>query len=68
MALVVLRFCVMHITPKSPLLKPKSVRLNVLQTDLHPQRKHAAKQRAPQKIKLATSSPRECRRFLAGRY
>jgi len=25
------------------------VRLNVLQTDLHPQRKHAAKQRAPQK-------------------
>jgi hypothetical protein len=49
MALVVLRFCVMHITPKSPLLKPKSVRLNELQTDQHLQRKHAAKQRARQK-------------------
>jgi hypothetical protein len=39
----------MHTTPKSPPRKPKSVRLNVLQTDLHPQRKHAAKQRARQK-------------------
>jgi hypothetical protein len=49
MALAVLRFCVMHITLKSPRLKPKSVRLNALQTDQHLQRKHAAKQRARQK-------------------
>jgi hypothetical protein len=39
----------MHITPKSPLRKPRHVRLNVPQTDLHLQRKYAAKQRAPQK-------------------
>jgi len=39
----------MRITPKSPRRKPKSVRQNVLQTDQHPQRKHAAKQRARQK-------------------
>jgi len=58
----------MHITPKSPRLKPKSVRLNALQTDQHLQRKHAAKQRARQKIKLATSLPRECRQPPAGRY
>jgi hypothetical protein len=39
----------MHITLKSPRLKPKSVRPNALQTDQHLQRKHAAKQRARQK-------------------
>jgi len=49
MALVVLRFYVMHITLKSPLLKPKSVRLNAPQTDQHPQRKFEASQRERQK-------------------
>jgi hypothetical protein len=39
----------MRITPKSPPRKPRRVRLNVQQTDLHPQRKRAAKLRALQK-------------------